>query len=90
VLDDYKLKLSIRFSDPERSSSVLAGTFKTYLLSYTQGMLPHPEKIHERDLPGPLELSFDGGTLRFGLWPERELQERLQRARAAAAATTRK
>jgi hypothetical protein len=76
--------MSIHFKDPDIRISELAGKFKTYLLSYSTGMLPHPEKVYEGQLPGPLELSFAGNSLRFGLWPERELQQRLKQVRSAA------
>jgi hypothetical protein len=84
TLDQYALRLSVRFTNPEIKVSQMAGKFKTYLHSYTVGMLPNPEKAYERDIPGRLELAFDGSSIRFGLWPESELKDRIRRVSMAA------
>jgi hypothetical protein len=90
-LDLWSLILSVNFNDHERSGSRIAGTFKAHVLSYNTGMLPHPEGVSANDLPGPLELTLENGAnrVRFGAWPERELDERLQRIRNASSVPTR-
>lgn len=83
TLDQDSLVVSVRFHSRKRSVSRIEGSFKQHLLSYTSGMLDHPERLSEHWLPGPLELSFkDGsGRARFGAWPEHELDERLHRVK---------
>jgi hypothetical protein len=83
-LNDDALDIAIHFADAEISASRLSGKFKTHLIAYNTAMLPHPENVYDGHLPGRLELSFGAGGIRFGLWPESELQHRLQRARSEA------
>ena len=80
-LNGSALALTIEFDASKHMAQRLSGKFKTYLLSYTEGMLPHPEKVYEREIPGRLELAFENSVIRFGLWPEKELLARLERAR---------
>ena len=74
--EEYSLTLSVHFKNREIDISRMNGAFKRPVLSYISGMLPNPEPLSAKWLPGPLELSFQGGEkhFRFGAWPERDLQ----------------
>jgi hypothetical protein len=80
-LTGVTLDVDIRFGT-EGDTAHLTGQFTSYLVSYNTTMLPHPERVYEGKLPGPLELSCKELSLRVGLWPESEIQSRLKRVQA--------
>ena len=82
-LRDWSLEAAIHFPGGTRPDLRLEGTFKSTLVSFTNGTIKHLEQLSSRFLPGPLELTLPKAprTPRFGAWSERELEERLRALR---------
>jgi len=83
----YDLHLEIHFKDADLQAAQLSGAIKSSVLSYTStGPLQPGDPMRKimdpapNALPGPLELllTIQESHIRFGAWPEKELNRRLQ------------